>query len=152
MNKKTLLWRGNDGNLYCTNMFICICICLPLSALVVSGIGNRNLPWEFLTTGLHEGRFWFWVHAPVGSGKSQVECLVESGLRLAVLLAPGWRKGKTSLEEYNLNLGIKEFPQIKFEDCEFTIRPLPFSPLTQKEISHHRQELIEKTHYRISST
>lgn len=53
-------------------------------------------------------------------------------VQLKVLLGrstPGsWQKeSEISLEEYSVNLHIKEFSQIKFEDCEFTIKIPPNS-------------------------
>ena len=39
----------------------------------------------------------------VGPEKAQAQCSVASGLRLVVLLSPDRRKGKSCLEEYNLN-------------------------------------------------
>jgi hypothetical protein len=57
------------------------------------------------------------------------------------------------LEECNLSVDINKFPQATFKGHEFTKRTTssPFLP-THGEISHHEQDLIEKTHYRINST
>ena len=97
-----------------SHVCMCICVCMYVSALLYLSIylylcfgcgwnGKKVFHESFQLLAYMKVGFGFEFTLLVGPEKAQVECSVESGLRLAVLLSPDRRKGKSHLEEYNLN-------------------------------------------------
>lgn len=83
-------------------LYLSIYLSISISALVVGGMEKKS-SMSFQLLACMKVGFGFEFTLLVGPEKAQVECSVESGLRLAVLLSPDRRKGKSHLEEYSLN-------------------------------------------------
>lgn len=97
-----------------SHVCMCMCVCMYVSALLYLSIylylcfgcgwnGKKVFHESFQLLACMKVGFGFEFTLLVGPEKAQVECSIESGLRLAVLLSPDRRKRKSHLEEYNLN-------------------------------------------------